>query len=125
MNEEHKALRIVPAPPREGCIAHSTMGTQVLTPEGAPVPGITKVTLIAEVGEPWRAVIECMVEPPDVTALADVFVRHPKEPKEVPWAEAHAEFNALVVRAMCNEPEALSRLPDAAGTLLRAAAAGR
>lgn len=62
-------LRIVPPPMGEDAFAHRTMGTQVLTPDGTPLPGVTRITLTAEPNSIWRATIECTVEAPEICAL--------------------------------------------------------
>jgi len=48
---------VQPAPADSGAVpAH---GTKVLTQDGREIDGITAVTLHAEVGDIWRATIEC------------------------------------------------------------------
>lgn len=49
-----------------------TNGTKVVTPEGVELPHVTRVTLHCESNDVWRATIECIIDPPNVTVLADV-----------------------------------------------------
>jgi hypothetical protein len=49
-----------------------TKATRVITEEGAEIHGITRIVLTAEVGDVWRAQIDCMVQPSEIRALADV-----------------------------------------------------
>ena len=37
---------------------HQTKGTQVLLDDGSYLEGVTKITLVAEVGKPWKAILE-------------------------------------------------------------------
>ncbi|MYZ41407.1 hypothetical protein [Schauerella aestuarii] len=74
-----KLISIVPPPLSED--GHlPCMGTQILTADGKKIEGVTRVELIAEVGEVWRAVVHLMVQPHrldgvkaeyDVTTLED------------------------------------------------------
>jgi hypothetical protein len=64
-------LRIVPRENPDGG-AHLTQGTQVLMPDGTPLPGVTGIVLRADVNDVWRAEIHCNVEVTDLSALAIV-----------------------------------------------------
>lgn len=67
-------LRIVPRlPDAQG--AQGTMGTQVICPDGTAIPGVTSITLIARVNDVWRAQIECIVAPPEISADAIIEYR--------------------------------------------------
>jgi hypothetical protein len=47
-----------------------TMGTEILTEDGVKIHGVTKVVLIGEVNNVWRAEIHCLVAGPEITDLA-------------------------------------------------------
>lgn len=52
-----KVVSIVPAQSNsDGC--HRANGTRVLLSDGSELKGVAKVTLVAEVGELWKAIIE-------------------------------------------------------------------
>jgi hypothetical protein len=71
MNEKRVA-RIVPPPSKDGITI--TRGTKVFV-GGVELACVTKIVLTAEINEPWRADISCLVRPPDVTCIADVDYR--------------------------------------------------
>lgn len=63
MNEPN-LLRIIPGP----IVANhfnKTEGTKVITSDGREVNGVIRVTLVAELGDVWRATIECFCVPPE------------------------------------------------------------
>ena len=62
-------IRIVP----NGLIAN---GTKVYDADGNEIGGVTKIELIAEVNQPWRAVITC-----DAVLAGELMaeLEHPKE----------------------------------------------
>lgn len=60
-------VRVVHADKGEGEQAQASAGTRVFCGD-QEITGITKLTLTAEVGQPWMAVIECLVIPPEVEA---------------------------------------------------------
>lgn len=67
MTDKPRVLRIVPG-------EHGTEGAQLANGTrvfcgGQEISGITKLTLVAEVGGVWKATIECAVIPPEVDAL--------------------------------------------------------
>jgi hypothetical protein len=66
-----QVVRIMPRE-REGAGPLLTRGTKVLTAEGAEIHGITRIVLTADVGDVWRAQIDCIVRPDEIRALADV-----------------------------------------------------
>lgn len=75
-----KLLRIVPGPVNTSGL-HTTHGTQVLTPSGESIPGVTRITLEAGVDDReriWRATIECFAIAPEITA--DAIIGRPVEP---------------------------------------------
>lgn len=51
---------VIVQPPRSESGAVLARGTKVVTEDGHEITGVTKVTLIAEAGDVWRAVIECV-----------------------------------------------------------------
>lgn len=53
-----KVLSIIPKLKESEQGAHSAHGTQVLLDDGSRLEGVTKVTLVAEVGKVWKAIIE-------------------------------------------------------------------
>ena len=53
-----KVVSITPKEKDEDTGCHAAQGTQVLLDDGSYLQGVTKVTLVAEVGELWKAVIE-------------------------------------------------------------------
>ncbi|WP_180076896.1 hypothetical protein [Acinetobacter sp. YH12251] len=53
-----KVLSIIPKLKESERGAHSVHGTQVLLDDGSRLEGVTKVTLVAEVGNVWKAIIE-------------------------------------------------------------------
>lgn len=52
-------VTIIPPPADEGRGFTRTQGTKVLV-DGQELKGVTRVVLVAEVGDVWRARIECM-----------------------------------------------------------------
>lgn len=60
-----RTLTIKPPPSQGGPML--TNGTQVLCDNGAPLPGITKITLTAEGNDVWKGIIEThsLVLPPE------------------------------------------------------------
>lgn len=54
-------VTIVPAVPDEGSGLTRTQGTKVLV-DGHELKGVTRVVLVAEVGDVWRAHIECYAQ---------------------------------------------------------------
>ena len=53
-----KIVSIIPKLKESERGAHSAHGTQVLLDDGSRLEGVTKVTLVAEVGNVWKAIIE-------------------------------------------------------------------
>lgn len=87
-------VRVVPHPKEDDHRAQASAGTRVFCGD-QEITGIQKITLTAELGQPWKAVIECLVIPPevevecatyimDVTSLADDAHRYQRiaEPKD-------------------------------------------
>lgn len=70
-NSEAKLVRIVPAP-AEGNGPHRAQGTKVFVGD-LQMTGVTRIELICEVGDVWRARIDCHVQPTDIDALAFVY----------------------------------------------------
>ena len=71
-------LRIVPVPV-VGDGPQRTQGTQVVMPGGAPVAGVTSITLVCAVNDVWRAQIECYVIPPEsLKVIPTMTVAHPR-----------------------------------------------
>lgn len=57
-----------PEPSRDGVMV--TQGTKILTRDGKEIGGVTKVVLIGEVNDLWRAEIHCYVEGPEISDLS-------------------------------------------------------
>ena len=66
--EQHYARIVTTA---DGSGPTRTMGTQVMV-GGVALKGVTRIELVAEVNDVWRARIECAAEPTDLGALAEV-----------------------------------------------------
>ena len=63
-------LRVVPAEPRDGKGPHRCQGTKLFVGD-QELTGVTRVELVAQVNEVWRAKVECMVElPPEIVCDA-------------------------------------------------------
>lgn len=63
-------LRIIPPKPtRDGYTI--VAGTKVETFDGHPVAGISRIELLGEVDNIWRAKIECLIHPDDFAALLE------------------------------------------------------
>lgn len=60
---DSQILRIVPAPLNSDTKAQRTQGTKVFVGD-TPLHGVTRIELVAEVNNVWRARIDCMVSPP-------------------------------------------------------------
>lgn len=65
--------RIIPA---TSCgpdsVASPTQGTKIMVGD-VELTGVTKITLIAEPNDVWKAQIECYFQPTDMTAVAFVY----------------------------------------------------
>ncbi len=55
-----KVVSIVPKIKSDDGRFHLTQGTQVLLDDGSCLEGVTKITLVAEVGMPYKAIIEVL-----------------------------------------------------------------
>lgn len=53
-----KVVSIIPKSKDKDTGAHSVQGTQVLLDDGKKLEGVCKVTLVAEAGAIWKAIIE-------------------------------------------------------------------
>lgn len=53
-----KIVSIIPTQNSKDGRYHVSQGTQVLLSDGSRLEGVSKVTLVAEVGEAWKAIIE-------------------------------------------------------------------
>lgn len=53
-----KVVSIIPSKNKRKHGVHTTQGTQVLLDNGEKLEGVHKVTLVAEVDKPWKAIIE-------------------------------------------------------------------
>lgn len=60
-------VRVVPSAKDGDEWAQASAGTRVFCGD-QEITGITRLTLTAELGQPWKAVIECLVIPPEVEA---------------------------------------------------------
>ena len=72
MDAQH--LRIVPAQ-REGDGPTLCQGTRLFVGE-QELTGVTRIELVAEVNNVWRAKVECMVKPP-ADLLSEAVVTYP------------------------------------------------
>lgn len=88
-------MRIVPRKNADGSDSVLCNGTQVLLQDGTEVPGVTRITLVAEVGGVWRATLECIVRGPDITCLADT---------ERKWAKPRSRFHYWLARLLDKVP---------------------
>lgn len=71
---------IVPRPP-EGRPSYSlTQGTVVVTPNGDPIPSITRLVLIADTNDIWRAELHMLIEAPDISCLTTLDYREFRPP---------------------------------------------
>jgi hypothetical protein len=62
-----KRVTIVPGRDSEGNAV--VQGTKVLLPDGSAIPGVRKITLVAEAGGLWNATIELVASIVDVTNI--------------------------------------------------------
>lgn len=62
-------ITIIPPKAKPGFPA-ATMGTKVLGPDGVAIGGITRIELIGEVNDVWRARIDCVVNAPEINGVA-------------------------------------------------------
>lgn len=53
-----KVVSIVPTQKTDDGRYHATQGTQILLDDGTRLEGVHKVTLVAEAGNLWKAIIE-------------------------------------------------------------------
>lgn len=60
--------KIVPAEQQTRDSPSPTRGTRVVLPSGEHLPGVTRIELVADVDDVWRATITCMVEPSPIHA---------------------------------------------------------
>ena len=60
-------LKIVPNKDSAIC-----QGTKVVMPDGAQVPGVYKIELVAERDSLWSAVIHCHAQVDEITASAEI-----------------------------------------------------
>lgn len=59
-------------------VACLSRGTRVVVGD-AELTGVTRIVLVADVDDIWRATIECHVEPPDELLASSVIRAKPKE----------------------------------------------
>lgn len=59
-------------------VACITRGTRVVVGD-AELAGVTRIVLVADVDEVWRATIECLVEPPAELLASSVIQVKPQE----------------------------------------------
>lgn len=72
MDSKPQLMRVVAPESMEDGLAR-TMGTKVFVGD-QQVTGITRIELVCEVNDVWRARIECHIQPPaDLSALAVVY----------------------------------------------------
>jgi hypothetical protein len=71
--DQKKIIRVVPSEP--GSLGYQvTAGTKVFVGD-TEINGVTKIELIGDINDLWRARISCLVQAPNITALADVDMR--------------------------------------------------
>ncbi|KPB75972.1 hypothetical protein BTW15_02530 [Pseudomonas syringae pv. tomato] len=63
-----KVATIIPGPQSSASSAHLTQGTKVIMSDGSELAGVTRITLHAEAGDVWKAIIE--VHPKAVQIIA-------------------------------------------------------
>lgn len=80
-------LRIVPVAPSQSGLT-LVQGTQVLMPDGTPIPYVTDITLSAHLNDVWRAQITCLVRPPEISCMASVELEFHLSPLQQ-FAHAH------------------------------------
>ena len=68
-------VRIVPC--KAGEVVHTANGTKVVLPGGEVLPRVTRIELVAEVNNVWRAKIECLVQAPEISAEAEFVTSKP------------------------------------------------
>jgi hypothetical protein len=79
-------LTIIPPAHEPGSPVRAA-GTRVVTADGSEVSGVTKISLVAEVGmDVWRATIECTVDMQRMEGIEGEIVRKPL-PGSRPLAE--------------------------------------
>ena len=65
--------RIVSSPPDAGGLTR-TQGTKIMVGD-SQMTGVTRIELVCDVNDVWRARIDCMVQPPaDLSALSIIYV---------------------------------------------------
>ena len=106
----HKLISIVPAEPKENGLT-PCQGTRVLDAEGNPIPGITRIELIAEVNEVWRAVLHTTVQPCRIDGVQDV-TNLMSEAREFAIQELHAEPDPVLVRIEAKLDQLLAALAE-------------
>lgn len=79
-------------------------GTKVLLDDGSYLENIQKITLVAEVDEPWRAIIELTPKNQEQidAILSDLKV---VEPKPIVYVESDDEASATPNQATDNQPQ--------------------
>lgn len=66
-------ITIVPVESGPGEI-QKTQGTQVILSDGSQLGGVSKIELVAEINDVWRAVIHCQARVLPITARTEDFV---------------------------------------------------
>lgn len=68
MTDTIQLITVVPIPSKPGkpTVTH---GTQVLLPDGSKLDGVTRIELVAEVNDVWRARIDCLANVPEMAGL--------------------------------------------------------
>lgn len=105
-------LRIVPRAAEPGRLT-PTRGTEVLTAGGQPVPGVTKIELVAEANGVWMARLHCFVAI-DGELIAQVM---PPEAEPAAIARLEAKLDALL-DALAGEDDEEERRFDLDGNPL-------
>lgn len=82
MTQKSFIARIIPAPPTDKDGISVTTGTRVMVGD-VELTGVTKITLVADVNDVWKAQIECYFQPTDMTAAA--FVYKPSVLQRLKW----------------------------------------
>ncbi|MCU4378856.1 hypothetical protein [Acinetobacter haemolyticus] len=82
-----KVISIIPEIKSDDGRFHQTQGTQVLLDDGSCLEGITKITLVAEVGKPWKAILEVIpINQKQIDAVLDELqvAEHRVSPPKMP-----------------------------------------
>ena len=67
-----KVVSVIPKIKSDDGRFHQAQGTQVLLDDGSYLEGVTKIMLVAEVGKPWKAILEVIpINQEQINAVLD------------------------------------------------------